>query len=132
LNSSFGSSKNEGRFKALNPSLLKAIVSYILKMPLRVHHTLGLLALVLAAFALGGCSSINERIGAGVGDTLPQWAGGLPADAPPRRGTPEYDEYIKERERKRLEPATNNANAAVPGSATPASATSAKPLDPVH
>jgi hypothetical protein len=101
-------------------------------MPLRVHHTLSLLALVLATSALGGCSSINERIGAGVGDTLPQWAGGLPADAPPRRGTPEYEEFMKERERKRLEPATNNANAAAPTSAQPASAKSAQPLDPVH
>jgi hypothetical protein len=116
---------------ALNPSLLQAIASYILKMPLRVHHSLGLLALVLAALALASCSSINERIGAGMGDALPQWAGGLPADVPPRRGTPEYDEYIKERERKRLEPA-NNANAAAPGSTSPASATSAQPLDPVH
>ena len=98
----------------------------------RVHHSLGLLALVLATFALAGCSSINERIGAGVGDALPQWAGGLPADAPPRRGTPEYEEYMKERERKRLEPAATNANAAVPGSASGPSATSAKPLDPVH
>jgi hypothetical protein len=132
LNSSFGSSKNEGRLSALNPSLLQAIASYIPKMSLRVHHTIGLLALVLAAFALAGCSSINERIGAGVGDALPQWAGGLPADAPPRRGTPEYEEYMKERERKRLEPAATNANAAVPGSASPASAISAKPLDPVH
>jgi hypothetical protein len=116
---------------------LKAIASYILKMSLRVHHTLFLLALVLAISALGGCSSINERIGAGVGDALPHWAGGLPADAPPRRGTPEYEEYMKERERERLEPAATNANAAVPGSsvpgsASPGSASTAHPLDPVH
>ncbi len=38
-------------------------------------------------------------------DTLPQWAGGLPPDAPPRPGTAKYDEFMKERERKRLEPA---------------------------
>jgi len=50
----------------------------------------------------------------------------LPADVPPRRGTPQYDEYMKERERKRLEPAANS-NAAAP------SPTSAGPtLDPVH
>ena len=95
-------------------------------MPVRVHHITAILALALTGFALGSCSSINEKIAAGVGDTLPQWAGGLPPDVPPRRGTPQYDEYMKERERKRLEPAAN-ANAAVP-----ASTSSAQPLDPVH
>ena len=124
--------EEQGRFAALNPSLLQAIACYILKMPVRVHHTPSLLALVLAALALGGCSSINERIGSGVGDVLPQWAGGLPPDVPPRRGTPEYEEYMKERERRRLEPASNNANAAAPASAQPASAKSGQPLDPVH
>src|SRR3954451_12010538 len=34
----------------------------------------------------------------------PAWAGGLPADAPPRPGTAKYDEYMQERERKRLMP----------------------------
>jgi hypothetical protein len=124
--------KERGHLAALNPSLLQAIAFYILKMPLRVHHSLGLLALVFASFALGGCSSINERIGAGVGEALPQWAGGLPPDVPPRRGTPEYEEYMKERERKQLVPAANNANAAVPGSAQPASSSPAQSLDPVH
>jgi len=27
----------------------------------------------------------------------PHWMGGLPADAPPRRGTPEYDEMMTKR-----------------------------------
>lgn len=40
-----------------------------------------------------------------MGDYIPQWAGGLPADAPPRPGTVQYDEFMKERERKRLMPA---------------------------
>jgi hypothetical protein len=48
----------------------------------------------------------------------------MPKDVPPRRGTPEYDAYMKEQERKRLEPAPANANAAAPA-ATPV-------LDPVH
>jgi hypothetical protein len=30
----------------------------------------------------------------------------MPADAPPRPGTAKYDEYMKERERKRLLPAS--------------------------
>jgi hypothetical protein len=40
---------------------------------------------------------------------IPQWAGGLPPDAPPRPGTAKYDEFMKERERKRLEPAATKA-----------------------
>jgi hypothetical protein len=99
-------------------------------MPVRVHHIAAILVVALACLAQGGCSSINEKLAAGVGDTLPHWAGGLPADVPPRRGTPEYEAYMKERERKRLEPAANNANASTPASASPAS--SAQPLDPVH
>jgi hypothetical protein len=105
------------------------MVSSVPPMPVRVHH-IAAIALALAGLGLGGCSSINEKLGAGVGDVLPQWAGGLPSDVPPRRGTPEYEAYMKERERKRLEPASNNANAAVPTSTSPAS--SAQPLDPVH
>jgi hypothetical protein len=98
-------------------------------MPVRAQPIAALLALALAGLALGGCSSINEKLAAGVGDTLPHWAGGLPADAPPRRGTPEYEAYMKERERKRLEPAANDANASA-AAASPAS--TARPLDPVH
>jgi hypothetical protein len=104
-------------------------------MAVRAHHIVVIPVLALASLALGGCSSINEKLGAGVGDVLPQWAGGLPPDVPPRRGTPEYEAYMKQREKKRLEPAANNANAAVPGSATPASSSSVpspQPLDPVH
>ncbi|KYK47971.1 hypothetical protein A1D31_27930 [Bradyrhizobium liaoningense] len=64
-------------------------------------------ALVLVALAAGlsGCGTVNEKLSAGMGDYVPQWAGGLPADAPPRPGTPQYDAYMKERERKRLLPA---------------------------
>ena len=39
---------------------------------------------------------------------IPQWAGGLPADAPPRPGTAKYDEMMKERERERLTPKTDD------------------------
>lgn len=54
---------------------------------------------------LSGCGTINQNLSAGMGDYIPQWAGGLPADAPPRPGTAKYDEFMKERERKRLMPA---------------------------
>jgi hypothetical protein len=67
------------------------------------------------ACSLAGCASINAKLADGMGDYIPQWAGGLPADAPPRPGTAKYDEYMKERERRRQQPAAerdNNAPAA--------------------
>jgi len=63
------------------------------------------LAIVAAASLLAGCGTINEKLATGAGDYIPQWAGGLPADAPPRPGTAKYDAWMKERERKRLMPA---------------------------
>ena len=96
----------------------------VLLMSVRARHIVTVTAFALAAAMLGGCSSINERMGPVVADTLPAWAGGLPKDAPPRKGTPEYDAYMKEQERKRLEPAPSNANASAPA---PASG-----LNPVH
>jgi hypothetical protein len=60
-----------------------------------------LLTLLPAAASLSGCASAGPTMG----DLIPQWAGGLPADAPPRPGTPKYDEYVKERERRRQMPA---------------------------
>ena len=64
-----------------------------------------LLASALLAGVLSGCASINQKASAAMGDYIPQWAGGLPADAPPRPGTPQYDAYMQERERQRLIPA---------------------------
>ena len=57
------------------------------------------------ASALAGCGTINEKMSAGMGDYIPQWAGGLPKDAPPRPGTAKYDAFMAERERQRLMPA---------------------------
>ncbi|MCK1359057.1 hypothetical protein [Bradyrhizobium sp. 199] len=65
------------------------------------------LLLVALAAGLSGCGTVNEKLSAGMGDYVPQWAGGLPADAPPRVGTPQYEAYMRERERKRLLPAAD-------------------------
>ena len=107
-------------------------------MPIRSNHIAAIVALTLAGFALGGCASVNEKLSAGMGDYIPQWLGGLPADAPPRRGTPQYDEYMKERERKWLEPAVAADGAKPASPSSPFSASSSAPnasaqaLDPVH
>jgi hypothetical protein len=76
-------------------------------MPISTRHILTIAAVAFAGSAVGGCGTINERLAAGVSDSIPAWVGGLPADAPPRPGTVQYDAWIKERERKRLLPAAD-------------------------
>ncbi|SDR82537.1 hypothetical protein [Bradyrhizobium canariense] len=93
-------------------------------MPIRSRHLVIMLALTLSACALSGCGTINEKLANGMGDYVPQWLGGLPADAPPRPGSAKYDEWMQERDRKRLEPAPA-ADAANP----PASSSA---INPVH
>jgi hypothetical protein len=82
-----------------------------------------LIALAALASSLTGCGTINANLAAGISDYVPHWAGGLPADAPPRPGTAKYDEYMKERERKRLETAAPKEDA---------DKSSASSLDAVH
>ena len=74
-------------------------------MPITTRHLAVLLAVALPACGLSACGTVNEKLADGLGDYIPQWAGGLPADVPPRPGTAKYEEFMKERERKRLEPA---------------------------
>jgi hypothetical protein len=91
-------------------------------MPISIRHLAVLLAVALQACGLSACGTINEKLAAGVSDTVPAWAGGLPADAPPRPGTAKYDEFMRERERKRLEPAPARDEASKSNAS----------LDPVH
>jgi hypothetical protein len=83
-------------------------------MLIRACHIVTIAVLSLAGFALGGCGTVNEKLSAGTADLLPAWAGGLPADAPPRPGSAKYDEYMKERERKRLMPAAERGDETKP------------------
>ena len=92
-------------------------------MPIKSRHIVAIAALALAGCALSGCGTINEKLAAGVSDAIPAWAGGLPADAPPRPGTAKFDEFMKERERKRLLPASERGEEAKPANAS---------LDAVH
>jgi hypothetical protein len=48
-----------------------------------------------------GDRTASERIA-----DMPHWMGGLPADAPPRRGTPEYDEMMAKRAQEAARPKT--------------------------
>jgi hypothetical protein len=97
-------------------------VFVVSQMPVSVRQLAVVLAIALPACGLSGCGTINAKLADGMGDYVPQWAGGLPADAPPRPGTAKYDEYMRERERKRLEPAAP----------TDVSSKSNASLDPVH
>lgn len=75
------------------------------------RHLCIVLAITLPSLFQVGCGTVNEKLAAGMGDMIPQWVGGLPRDAPPRPGTAEYDEFIKERERKRVESKEDGAKA---------------------
>ena len=74
-------------------------------MPTSARHIVTILSVALAGCGLTGCGTINEKLAAGVSDAIPAAIGGMPADAPPRPGTAKYDEFMRERERKRLLPA---------------------------
>ena len=74
-------------------------------MPISTRHLSTLLAVAFLDCGVSACGTINEKLAAGLIDVIPHWAGGLPADAPPRPGTAKYDEFMKEREQKRLEAA---------------------------
>jgi len=47
----------------------------------------------LIALAIFAGSVLTSCTGQNVGDYVPVWAGGIPSNAPPRPGTPEYDAY---------------------------------------
>ena len=88
-------------------------------MPTSARHILAIVTVALAGCGLSGCGSINEKLAAGVSDAIPAAIGGMPADAPPRPGTAKYDEYMRERERKRLMPASEREKEVKPAPATP-------------
>ena len=83
-----------------------------------VRRSIAIAALLAAGLALGGCGSINSSLSASMADGIPHWAGGLPADAPPRAGEPGYAAYLAKLNAKAVvEPAKANAGAAVAKSA---------------
>ena len=64
-----------------------------------------IVVLVVASVALSGCSSTNSSWLVDQLGNIPEWAGEIPAGAPPRPGTPEYDEYTKKLEGAAVVPA---------------------------
>jgi hypothetical protein len=43
-----------------------------------------------------------------VADSVPVWLGGMPDGVPPRRGTPEYDEWMSKRAEEAVRPKTKD------------------------
>ena len=60
--------------------------------------------LCLACLSLSSCAG-GRTAGERIAD-MPHWMGGLPADTPPRRGTPEYDEMMAKRAQEAARPKT--------------------------
>ena len=61
-----------------------------------------LIVLSLIANLLSGCTTSGSNP---VAD-MPSWMGGLPADAPPRPGTPAYEAWQAERAKEAARPKT--------------------------
>jgi|SRR5258706_16237266 len=66
----------------------------------RVANAIKSAFLCLTVLSLPSCSSVH------VGDFIPHAIGGLPADTPPRRGTPEYDAWWAKRAEEAARPKT--------------------------
>jgi hypothetical protein len=73
-----------------------------------------LMALVIFAGILASCSGSNP------GDYVPVWAGGIPKNAPPRPGTPEYDAFRKNLEDELARDKSKDPPTPPPGGPTPA------------
>jgi hypothetical protein len=87
--------------------------------------------LIRISVVLAVALSTASCAGGYIGDHVPQWAGGLPKDLPPRPGSPDYQEY---RDRLERPPEPKDASGQPPaakadgGKAVPApAATGARP-----
>ena len=60
--------------------------------------------LCLAALSLSSCTGARTA-GEHIAD-MPHWMGGLPGDAPPRRGTSEYNAWMATRAQEAAKPKT--------------------------
>lgn len=50
----------------------------------------------LLAGTLGGCASMRSFVSTTAADVIPAWAGGEPADVPPRPGEPGYEKFERD------------------------------------
>jgi hypothetical protein len=71
-----------------------------------------LIGVGVSGLMLSSCASTSSNF---IADTLPEWAGGLPPDAPPRQGAPGYRAYVR-----KLSGEEETSTAAAPATAGPA------------
>jgi hypothetical protein len=69
----------------------KAVLTYGALSKRVLRAAVSAAAVVSLSLTLAGCSNLATFLA----DNLPQWAGGLPKDAPPRAGDPRYAQYFK-------------------------------------
>ena len=69
----------------------KAVLAYGALSKRALRAAVSAAAAVLLSLTLAGCSNFATFLA----DNIPQWAGGLPKDAPPRAGDPRYAGYFK-------------------------------------
>jgi hypothetical protein len=69
----------------------KAVLAYGALLKRVWHAAVSAAAVISLSLTVGGCSNLATFLA----DNIPQWAGGLPKDAPPRAGDPRYAEYFK-------------------------------------
>ncbi len=70
----------------------------------RATNSIRLSFICLADLLLSSCAG-GRTVGEHIAD-MPHWMGGLPADAPPRRGTAEYDAWMAKRAQEAASPKT--------------------------
>ena len=79
---------------------------------MQILHTgwkaLAITGLFLVSQMLTGCAATS----AFMADSMPTWAGGLPADAPPRPSDPRYPEYERDQRAKTVAVVTDEAKLA--------------------
>jgi len=70
----------------------------------RATNSIKLSFLCIAVLSLSSCAG-GRTAGEHIAD-MPHWMGGLPANAPPRHGTPEYDAWMAARAQEAARPKT--------------------------
>ena len=91
--------KQAGPVALRNESRSRAIVSAEMS---RHQTAIKSIILGLAVLSLSACAS-GRTTGEHIAD-MPHWMGGLPADAPPRRNSPEFDEWMAKRAHEAARP----------------------------
>jgi hypothetical protein len=64
------------------------------------------LVLTLVATTVAGCSTTT---GGHIADSVPEFLGGMPPDVPPRRGSPDYEQWQAKRAQEAARPKGKDA-----------------------